>query len=87
MSRPRQTAILKTIDRRTHRTEEVIEAEYVYAVYHGDVPINLRVSIPGSETSTKYPKTTFVNSAHATRLANRLNKQFSTNSFSVRILK
>jgi tetratricopeptide (TPR) repeat protein len=68
--------------------EEVLAADAIYAVFHKDKPINLRtlnslVSYPGP----KYKKVSFSNPGHAFNLADRLNKLFKVEDFSVVELK
>ena len=83
MARPKPTIIIESVDR-NYNSEQILKAEAVYAVYYEDSPINLRslntlVDYPGP----KYKKSSFQNSGHAFNLADRLNKLFSTDKFSV----
>ncbi|UEM19000.1 hypothetical protein JL100_018105 [Skermanella mucosa] len=84
MSRPKPRVLLDHTDHKTYRSEQVLQAEAVYAVFFDGKPINLRnlhslVDYPGP----KYKKVVFPNSAHAHRLAERLNKLFKTTRFEV----
>jgi len=84
MARPKPTIILENTDPKTYRSEQVLEADYIYAVYFDEHPINLRtlnslVNYPGP----KYKKCSFSNSGHAFNLAERLNVLFKTDKFSV----
>lgn len=84
MARPKPTIILEHTDSKTYRSEQVLEADYIYAVYYEGRPINLRtlnslVNYPGP----KYKKCSFSNPGHAFNLAERLNKLFKTDKFSV----
>lgn len=88
MSRPKPTIILTHTDPRTYKSEEVLAADAIYAVFYKDKPINLRtlnslVSYPGP----KYKKVSFSNPGHAFNLADRLNKMFKSTDFSVVELK
>jgi hypothetical protein len=88
MSRPKPTIILTHTDNRTYKSEEVLAADAIYAVFYQNKPINLRtlnslVSYPGP----KYKKVSFSNPGHAFNLSDRLNKMFKTNEFSVVELK
>ena len=84
MARPKPTIILEHTNSKTYRSEQVLEADYIYAVYYEGRPINLRtlnslVNYPGP----KYKKCSFSNPGHAFNLAERLNKLFKTDKFSV----
>lgn len=84
MARPKPTIICEHTDPKTYRSEQVLEADYIYAVYYEGTPINLRtlnslVNYPGP----KYKKCSFSNPGHAFNLAERLNKLFRTDKFAV----
>ena len=84
MARPKPTIILEHTNSKTYRSEQVLEADYIYAVYYDGRPINLRtlnslVNYPGP----KYKKCSFSNPGHAFNLAERLNKLFKTDKFAV----
>ena len=83
MARPKPTIILDQVDK-SYNSEQILKAEAIYAVYYEGKPINLRttntlVNYPGP----KYKKVSFSNSGHAFNLADRLNKKFNTDLFSV----
>jgi hypothetical protein len=83
MARPKPTIILDQVDK-SYNSEQILKAEAIYAVYYERKPINLRtlntlVNYPGP----KYKKVSFSNSGHAFNLADRLNKKFNTDLFSV----
>jgi hypothetical protein len=84
MSRPRPTIILEDIDE-SDRGFWVCEADAVYAVCYQNRPItvktqaNVYVNYPGP----KYAKTSFPSAAHAFNLAERLNKRFGCEDFTV----
>ena len=84
MARPKPTILLESIDPKTYKAEQVLEAGAIYAVFHQGKPINLRtlsriVSYPGP----KYKKCSFSNPGHALNLAERLNRLFKTTDFEV----
>lgn len=84
MARPRPTVKLEYTDPKTYKSEQVLKAEHIYAVYLEGEPINLRtlnslVNYPGP----KYKKTAFAAPGHAFNLAERLNKLFKTDTFQV----
>ena len=83
MARPKPTIILDQVDK-NYNSEQILKEEAIYAVYYEGKPINLRttntlVNYPGP----KYKKVSFSNSGHAFNLADRLNKKFNTDLFSV----
>jgi hypothetical protein len=72
----------------TYKTEQVLAAEGIWAVFFDGSPINLKTSnmlvqYPGP----KYKKVSFSNQGHAINLAKKLNSQFKTDKFSVVLLK
>jgi len=87
MARPKPTIILEYTDSKTYRSEQVLKAEAVYAVFYKGEAINLRslnslVNFPGP----KYKKCSFSNPGHAINLAERLNDLFKCDDFEVYIL-
>lgn len=88
MSRPKPTILLTHTNPRTYKSEEVLAADAIYAVFYKDKPINLRtlnslISYPGP----KYKKVSFSNPGHAFNLADKMNKLFKATDFSVVELK
>jgi len=88
MSRPKPNILLTYTNPRTYKSEEVLAADAIYAVFYKDKPINLRtlnslISYPGP----KYKKVSFSNPGHAFNLADKLNKLFKCTDFSVVELK
>ena len=87
MSRPKPQVLIENTDRTTYRTQQVLAAQGIWAVFYNNQPINLKtinmlVSYPGP----KYRKVSFSNSGHAINLAKKLNTQFKTDKFAVVLL-
>lgn len=83
MARPKPNIVMELSDK-NYNTEQILEADAIYAVFYEGQPINLRtlntlVNYPGP----KYKKVSFSNSGHAFNLADRLNKKFQTDQFTV----
>ena len=84
VSRPKPNVLLKHVDSKTYKSEEVLESDAIYAVFYKGKPINLRaahslINYP----SPKYKKVSFSNKGHAFNLAEKLNEKFNCNDFSV----
>ncbi len=84
MSRPKPSILLNYTDPKTYKSEQVLKAEAIYAVFYDGQPINLRslnslLDYPGP----KYKKCSFSNRGHAFNLAEKLNKLFKTDKFAV----
>ena len=84
MSRPKPTVLLEITNKKTYKTDQVLEAEAIWAVFYKDKPINLKTSsIVAQQLGPKYKKISFSNSGHALNLAEKLNKIFGVEDFSV----
>jgi len=88
VSRPKPKILVEITNRTTYKTEQVLAAEGIWAVFFDGAPINLKtanmlVQYPGP----KYKKVSFSNQGHAINLAKKLNTQFRTDKFSVVLLK
>lgn len=88
MSRPKPKVLVEITNRTTYKTEQVLAAEGIWAVFFDGAPINLKtanmlVQYPGP----KYKKVSFSNQGHAINLAKKLNSQFKTDKFSVVLLQ
>lgn len=84
MSRPKPRILLDHTNRQTYKSEQVLEAEAIWAVFYQGKPFNLKsanalTNYPGP----KYKKTSFSNPGHAHNLAEKLNKLFKTDEFAV----
>ena len=84
MSRPKPTVILENINNKTYKSEQVLEAEAIWAVFYQEKPFNLKSSnaltnYPGP----KYKKVSFSNPGHAHNLAKKLNDMFKCEDFNV----
>ena len=84
MSRPKPTVLLEITNKKTYKTEQVLEAEAIWAVFYQDRPINLKItSLVVQQLGPKYKKVSFSNAGHALNLAKKLNKLFGCQDFSV----
>lgn len=84
MSRPKPNVILEITNKKTYKTDQVLEAEAIWAVFFKDKPINLKTnSIVAQQVGPKYKKVSFSNAGHAFNLAEKLNKLFNTTDFAV----
>ena len=84
MSRPKPTILLEITNKKSYKTDQVLESDAVWSVFYQDKPINLKTSsVVAQDVGPKYKKVSFANSGHAFNLAEKLNKLFSTEEFSV----
>ena len=84
MSRPKPKILMEFTNGRTYKSEQILEAEAIWAVFYQGAPFNLKslnslTNYPGP----KYKKTSFSNPGHAHNLAKKLNSMFKTDEFSV----
>lgn len=84
MSRPKPKVLLEYINKKNYKSEQILEAEAIWAVFYKGEPFNLKsanslTSYPGP----KYKKVSFSNPGHARNLAKKLNKLFKTEDFAV----
>ena len=84
MSRPKPTVILEHINNKTYKSEQVLEADAIWAVFYKNKAFNLKSSnaltnYPGP----KYKKVSFSNPGHAHNLAKKLNEMFKCEDFAV----
>jgi len=84
MSRPKPQILLEITNKKNYKTEQVLEAEAIWAVFYKDKPINLKTSsIVAQQLGPKYKKVSFSNSGHAFNLAEKLNKLYNCSDFAV----
>lgn len=84
MPRPKPKVLLEVTNKKTYKTEQVLEAEAIWAVFFQGKPVNLKTtSLIGQQLGPKYKKVSFSNSGHAINLAEKLNKLFNCVDFEV----
>ena len=87
MSRPKPNVLLEFTNNKTYRSEQVLQAEGIWAVFFKKEPFNLKSSnMLTNYPGPKYKKVSFSNPGHAINLAKKLNEQFKTDKFSVVLL-
>jgi hypothetical protein len=84
MSRPKPKVLLEYTNKKTYKSEQILEADAIWAVFYKSEPFNLKsfnslTSYPGP----KYKKVSFSNPGHAHNLAKKLNLTFGTKDFQV----
>jgi hypothetical protein len=84
VSRPKPQVILEITNKRNYKTDQVLEADAIWAVFYQNKPINLKTTtVLAEHTGPKYKKVSFSNAGHAFNLAEKLNRQFNTRDFCV----
>jgi len=86
MSRPSPNVIIEITDNKTRKTDKILSSDGIWAVYYQNSPINIKTESIIAFTAPRYKTVSFSNKGHAINLAKKLNKQFSTKSFTVVIL-
>jgi hypothetical protein len=76
--------MLEHTNNKTYKTEQVLEADAIWAVFYQGRPFNLKslnslTNYPGP----KYKKVSFSNSGHAFNLTKKLNVMFKCKDFAV----
>lgn len=87
MARPKPTILTESVDSKTYKSDQILEAEAIYAVFYLGKPINIRTVNTLVDCPPKYKKCSFSNPGHALNLAKRLNEQFQVNDFTVHKLE
>lgn len=84
MSRPKPVIILEYVNKKNFKSEQILDAEAIWAVFYRNRPFNLKSSsMVSSYPGPKYKKTAFSNPGHAINLAKKLNRLFKTAEFQV----
>lgn len=84
MSRPKPTIILEYVNKKNFKSEQILDAEAIWAVFYKNKPFNLKSSsLVSNYPGPKYKKTAFSNPGHAINLAKKLNTMFKTQDFQV----
>jgi len=84
MSRPKPNVLLENINNKTYKSEQVLEAEAIWAVFYKGKPFNLKsINALTNYPGPKYKKVSFSNPGHAYNLAKKLNEMFKCEDFSV----
>ena len=84
MSRPKPTVLIEITDKKTYKTEQVLEADAIWAVFYKGKPVNLKTtSMLVHHSGPKYKKVSFSNQGHAINLSEKLNKMFNCTDFAV----
>ena len=79
MSRPKPTVILEHINIDNYKSDQVLEAEAIWAVFYEKKPFNLKsANMLTNYPGPKYKKVSFSNPGHAHNLAKKLNDMFSS---------
>lgn len=83
MSKTYPNILVEYVDKNTYKTNQVVEASGIWAVFYDGKPINIKTSHFLNEVSPKYKKTSFSNPGHAINLCKKMNSKFKTNRFTV----
>lgn len=85
MARPKPTILLTHVDPGTYKSEEILEADAIYAVFYQGKPFNLRSHLNSLQDypGPKYKKVSFSNPGHAFNLMEKMNKLFKCQDFTV----
>jgi hypothetical protein len=84
MSRPKPKIILEKVNKKTYKSDQILEAEAIWAVFYKGKPFNLKSQNSlSSYTGSKYKKVSFSNPGHAHNLAKKLNTLFNSTEFTV----
>lgn len=84
MSRPKPKVLLEHVNKKTYKTEQVLDADAIWAVFYQGKPFNLKSSnMITNYPGPKYKKVSFSNPGHAHNLAKKLNQMFQCKEFTV----
>jgi len=73
------------VDSGSFKSEEILKAEAIYAVFYQGKPFNLRTHLNSLQDypGPKYKKVSFSNPGHAFNLMEKMNKLFKCQDFTV----
>ncbi len=84
MSRPKPNILLEHVDKKTYKSEQVLQADAIWAVFYEGAPFNLKTqNILTSYPGPKYKKVSFSNPGLEINLAKKQHDTFDCNKFSV----
>jgi hypothetical protein len=84
MSRPKPIVVLENVNKKNFKSDQILEAEAIWAVFFKGKPFNLKSQNSlGGYSGSKYKKVSFSNPGHAHNLAKKLNSLFTSTDFSV----
>ena len=84
MSRPKPKVLLEHVNKKNYKSEQILEADAIWAVFYKGEPFNLKSSSSiMSSPGPKYKKVSFSNPGHAHNLAKKLNLTFGCQDFQV----
>ena len=88
MSRPKPTVLLEYTNKKDYKSEQILAAEGIWAVFYQGKAFNLKsANLLNNYPGPKYKKVSFSNPGHAENLAKKLNTQHNTDKFAVYLLK
>ena len=84
MSRPKPTVLLEYTNTKDYKSEQILAAEGIWAVFYQGKAFNLKsANLLNNYPGPKYKKVSFSNPGHAFNLAKKLNTLFNTEEFTV----
>ena len=87
MSRPKPKVLLEIVNKASFKSDQVLAAAGIWAIFYDNKPINLKIiNMVSNFPGPKYKKVSFSNQGHAINLCKKLNEQFKTDKFSVVLL-
>ena len=83
-NQPISDILKEFVDKKTYKTEQILQSDAIWAVFFQDQPFNLKsANMLTSYPGPKYKKTSFSNPGHAHNLAKKLNNLFNSDEFTV----
>ena len=83
ISRPKPSVLLEYVNKETYKSDQVLDADGIWAVFYKGNPFNLKTIDYSGRSEPKYKKIAFSNKGHALNLAKKLNKTHQTTEFEV----